>query len=107
MLHLGQIKPGLDRRETCRHAVRFGQAAAEWGQAGNDGSTAVARRNSVRDPPENSVNGGGRSPGELTDRARSSAICCANHNQQPSRTGTSRSRYIHWLLAGLPDLATA
>jgi len=30
--------------------VRFGQAAAEWGQAGNDGTTAVARRNSVRDP---------------------------------------------------------
>jgi len=63
MLHLGQIRPGLDRGETCRYIVRFGQAASEWGQAGNDGTTAVALRNSVRDPSENSVNGGGRRQG--------------------------------------------
>ncbi len=50
MLHLGQIRLSLDRGETCRYVVRFGQAAADWVQAGNDGTTAVARCNSVRDP---------------------------------------------------------
>ncbi len=63
MLHLGQIRPGLDRGEPCGYVVRFGQAAVEWGQAENDGTTAVARRNSVHDP---SVplheSGGGRPP---------------------------------------------
>jgi len=63
MLHLGQIRPGLDRGETCRYVVRFGQAAAEWGQAGIDGTTAVARRNSVRDPSVPlPACGGGRPP---------------------------------------------
>ncbi len=43
--------------------MRFGQAAAEWGQAGNDGTTAVARRNSVRDPSVSlPARGGGRPP---------------------------------------------
>ena len=50
MLHLGQIRPGLDRRETCRYVVKFGQAAAEWDQAGMTetrpwrGATACAIR---------------------------------------------------------------
>jgi len=50
MLHLGQIRPGLDRRETCQICCEVRPSSCGVGSSWDDGNTAVARRNSVRNP---------------------------------------------------------